>query len=174
MAPILSFFAEIVGVAREGPPNGWARITSLYQLRRVYDLCGLRCQMPRLVVRASVSGCSWLSPSEGFGKVNRTMKAACLHADAVLDWTDGVGVDVVIDNVGGSVFEDNLRALRLGGVFVNFGLVGGMKATLDFRDLFFRQHQLRGSFMGSMDEFKRGLAWLAEGKIRALWIGLIL
>lgn len=97
------------------------------------------------------------------------MKAACLHADAVLDWTDGVGVDVVIDNVGGSVsvFEDKLRALRLGGVFVNFGLVGGMKATLDFRNLFFRQHQLRGSFMGGMEELKRGLAWLAEGKIRA-------
>ena len=27
-------------------------------------------------------------------------------ADAILDWTDGVGVDVVIDNVGASVFED--------------------------------------------------------------------
>ena len=88
-------------------------------------------------------------------------------ADAVLDWTDGLGVDVVIDNVGASLFEDSLRALRLGGVFVNFGLVGGMKATLNFRDLFFRQHQLRGSFMGSMEEFKRGLAWLAEGKVRA-------
>ena len=62
-------------------------------------------------------------------------------ADAVLDWTDGVGVDVVIDNVGASVFEDNLKALRVGGIFVNFGLVGGTKATLNIRDLFFRQHQ---------------------------------
>ncbi len=88
-------------------------------------------------------------------------------ADAILDWTDGVGVDVVIDNVGASVFEDNLRALRVGGIFVNFGLVGGMKATINFRQLFFRQHQLRGSFMGSMDEFRRGLRLLAEGKVRA-------
>lgn len=32
-------------------------------------------------------------------------------ADETLDWTDGVGVDVVIDNIGASVFEDNLRAL---------------------------------------------------------------
>jgi NADPH:quinone reductase-like Zn-dependent oxidoreductase len=89
-------------------------------------------------------------------------------ADAVLDWTDGVGVDVVIDNVGASVFEDNLRALRVGGIFVNFGLVGGIKATLNIRDLFFRQHQLRGSFMGSMEEFKRGLGLLAEGKVKAV------
>ncbi len=88
-------------------------------------------------------------------------------ADKVLEWTDGEGVDVVIDNVGASVFEDNLRALRLGGIFVNFGLVGGIKATLNIRDLFFRQHQLRGSFMGSMEELKRGLKWLAEGKVKA-------
>ncbi len=76
-------------------------------------------------------------------------------------------IDAVIDNVGASVFEDNLRALRVGGIFVNFGLVGGMTATINFRDLFFRQHQLRGSFMGSMDELQRGLRWLREGKIKA-------
>jgi len=89
-------------------------------------------------------------------------------ADSVLDWTDGVGVDVIIDNVGASVFEDNLRALRVGGIFVNFGLVGGMTAKLNFKELFFRQHQLRGSFMGSMDELRRGLAMLAEQQVRAV------
>lgn len=88
-------------------------------------------------------------------------------ADAVLEWTEGVGVDTVIDNVGGGVFEDNLRALRPGGILVNFGLVGGMKATINFRDLFFRQHQIRGSFMGSMDELRRGLALLQQGKMKA-------
>lgn len=88
-------------------------------------------------------------------------------ADAVLDWTNGIGVDVVIDNVGASVFEENLRAMRVGGRFVNFGLVGGFHAKLNIRDLFFRQQQLFGSFMGSMDELRRGLAWLGEGKIRA-------
>ena len=87
-------------------------------------------------------------------------------ADVLLDWTDGVGVDVVIDNVGASVFEQNLCALRLGGILVNFGLVGGMKTTLDLKQLFFRQHQLRGSFMGSMDELERGLSLLADGAIK--------
>ena len=89
-------------------------------------------------------------------------------ADQILDWTDGVGVDAVIDNVGASVFDENLRALRAGGIFVNFGLVGGMKSTINLRDLFFRQHQLRGSFMGSMDELQRGLRWLREGKVKAV------
>jgi len=88
-------------------------------------------------------------------------------ADAALDWTDGVGVDVVIDNVGASVLQENLRALRVAGIFVNFGLVGGFRAKLDIRDMFFKQHQLRGSFMGSMQELRRGLVLLAEGKIKA-------
>ncbi len=88
-------------------------------------------------------------------------------ADAVLDWSDGVGADVVIDNVGASAFEDNLRCLRVGGILVNFGLVGGMKTTLDIRTLFFRQLQIRGSFMGSMDELRQGLTWLAKGKVKA-------
>lgn len=88
-------------------------------------------------------------------------------ANDVLDWTNGTGVDVIIDNVGASVFEDNLRALRVGGTFVNFGLVGGMKGTLNFRDLFFRQHQLKGSFMGSLDELRRGLQYVTEGKIKS-------
>lgn len=89
-------------------------------------------------------------------------------ANEILDWTGGVGVDAVIDNVGAGVFEDNLRALRVGGIFVNFGLVGGMTSTINFRDLFFRQHQLRGSFMGSLNELRRGLRWLGEGKIKAI------
>ena len=88
-------------------------------------------------------------------------------ADRILDWTDGVGADVVIDNVGASVLTDNLRCLRPCGIFVNFGLVGGMKAQLDIRQLFFKQHQLRGSFMGSMTELRQGLRWLGEGQIRA-------
>ncbi len=92
----------------------------------------------------------------------------CNFADEVLDWTAGQGVDVVIDNVGASVLEENLRSLRLGGIFVNFGLVGGYKAQLNIRDLFFRQHQLRGSFMGSLDEFQRGLNLLRDGKVKAM------
>jgi len=89
-------------------------------------------------------------------------------ADDILDWTDGKGADVVIDNVGASVLEENLRALRTGGILVNFGLVGGMHAKVNLRDLFFRQHQLRGSMMGSVDELKRGLRLLAEGRVKAL------
>lgn len=87
--------------------------------------------------------------------------------DRVLDWSEGAGADVVIDNVGASVFEGNMEVLRAGGIFVNFGLVGGIRCTLNLRKMFFRRHQLRGSFVGSMDELRRGLALLRDGTIKA-------
>ncbi|MGB0714665.1 MAG: quinone oxidoreductase family protein [Phycisphaerae bacterium] len=85
----------------------------------------------------------------------------------IREWTDGQGVDVVIDNVGASVFEGNLNSLRNGGIFVNFGLVGGMKGTINFRDLFFKRHQLRGSFMGTIDGLRKGLEMMKHGTVRA-------
>jgi len=87
-------------------------------------------------------------------------------ADRVRDWSAGCGVDVVIDNVGGGVFADNLACLKTGGIFVNFGLVGGVKDTLNFAALIFRQHQIKGSMMGSLAELRDGLALVEAGKLR--------
>lgn len=87
-------------------------------------------------------------------------------AEKVREWTGGGGVDVVIDNVGGSVFRDNLSVLKAGGVLVNFGLVGGVKAELNFAALIFRQHRIRGSMMGGMDELREGLTLIQAGKLR--------
>jgi NADPH:quinone reductase len=87
-------------------------------------------------------------------------------ADRVLEWTAGRGVDVVIDNIGGSVFADNLRCLRTGGTFVNFGAVGGVYAKLNFLELLFRQLTLRGSKMGSLEELRFGWELCGRGQIR--------
>lgn len=84
--------------------------------------------------------------------------------DRVLEWTNGVGVDVVIDNVGGGVFADNLAALKPGGILVNFGLVGGVKDEINFAGLIFKQHQIRGSMMGTMQELRDGIALIEQGK----------
>jgi len=87
-------------------------------------------------------------------------------AERVRAWTGGDGVDVVIDNVGGGIFADNLTCLRRGGFFVNFGLVGGVKDTLNFAALIFNQHQIRGSMMGSLAELRRGLLLVEAGDLR--------
>jgi NADPH:quinone reductase-like Zn-dependent oxidoreductase len=88
-------------------------------------------------------------------------------AERVMDWTDGQGVDVVIDMVGAAFFETNLKVLKLG-IFVNFGLVGGIEAKLNFRDLFFGQYQLKGSMMGTTEEFREGLGMLGAGMIKPI------
>lgn len=88
-------------------------------------------------------------------------------ADAAREWTRGDGVDVVIDNLGGSAMHDNLRATRWGGKIVNFGLVAGLETTLPNIYEFFRgQYQLIGSFMGSLEELKQGLQLVKAGKVK--------
>jgi NADPH:quinone reductase-like Zn-dependent oxidoreductase len=84
----------------------------------------------------------------------------------VLDWTEGRGVDVIIDNVGSAVFDANMKSLRKGGVFVNFGLVSGYKVEFNIRDFFFNQHIFKGSMMGTLEELTEGLNYLKSGHIR--------
>ncbi|HNO80523.1 MAG TPA: zinc-binding dehydrogenase [Phycisphaerae bacterium] len=86
--------------------------------------------------------------------------------EKVLEWTDGKGVDMVIDNVGGGILKDNLTSMRRGGILVNFGLVGGIKDEINFAMMIFNQYQFRGSMMGSMDELREGLELVQAGKIK--------
>jgi len=49
--------------------------------------------------------------------------------------TDGKGVDVVIDMVGGSALADNLEAVGLGGRIVNVGWMGGATGEINLDNL---------------------------------------
>lgn len=88
--------------------------------------------------------------------------------DRIKDWTDGAGVDAVIDNVGGSVFEGNVRALKRAGHFVNFGMVGGRSAEYVFPLIFYKQLHLHGSMMGTMEELAWGLEQVRASKIKPI------
>lgn len=52
--------------------------------------------------------------------------------DAVLQATDGKGVDLIVDQVSGALVNQNLRATRILGRIVNVGRLGGMKGEFDF------------------------------------------
>ncbi|MCX5542136.1 zinc-binding dehydrogenase [Paraburkholderia sp. CNPSo 3076] len=56
-------------------------------------------------------------------------------AQRVLELTDGRGVDVVIDMVGGGALADNLASVALGGHIVSVGWMGGTKDELDLDTL---------------------------------------
>lgn len=53
-------------------------------------------------------------------------------ADAVLQATDGKGVDLIVDQVSGGVANENLRAAAVLGRIVNVGRLGGFKGEFDF------------------------------------------
>jgi len=90
------------------------------------------------------------------------------QVECVRAWTDGRGVDVVIDNVGSAVFDANLKSLRLGGTFVNFGLLSGYKTEFNLKEFFFAQHIFKGSMMGTLEELREGLEWIRTGRIHPI------
>ncbi|MEL7158917.1 MAG: zinc-binding dehydrogenase, partial [Actinomycetota bacterium] len=51
-------------------------------------------------------------------------------ADAVAEATGGVGVDVVLDVIGGEYTIDNIRSLRVGGRIIQVGVMGQQKVEL--------------------------------------------
>jgi NADPH:quinone reductase-like Zn-dependent oxidoreductase len=63
---------------------------------------------------------------------------------AVLDATGGKGVDVLIDNVGGTVLGDNLKAMALKGRLVSVGRLGANAGELDLDYLALRRLKLIG------------------------------
>ncbi|PZQ62466.1 MAG: quinone oxidoreductase [Phenylobacterium zucineum] len=68
----------------------------------------------------------------GFGADLAIDTGAPGWVDAVLAATDGKGVDVVIDQLAGPLFNDTMRATRIGGRIVNVGRMAGDTAEVDF------------------------------------------
>ena len=86
----------------------------------------------------------------------------------VLDWTDGRGVDVAIDNLGGDVLQRSLDATRVSGTVVAMGFVAGVEVRLHIRNFFFTHKRLLGTLMGDVADFRWGLQQIKAGKIRPL------
>ncbi len=87
--------------------------------------------------------------------------------DAVLEATDGRGVDVVYDGVGRSTFSGSLRSLRTRGTLALFGGASGAVESVTPLDLaeagslfFTRPHM--ADYMASSDE----IAWRAGDMFR--------
>lgn len=65
--------------------------------------------------------------------------------EAVLAATDGAGVDLILDPVGGSYLERNVRALRPFGRLVNIGLLGGGPGEMNMALLLRKRLRIVGS-----------------------------
>ena len=66
---------------------------------------------------------------------------------AVREWTDGAGVDVVLDLVGAKYLEANLSALAPKGRMIFVGTTSGSKATLDFSTVMGKRLTVMGTML---------------------------
>ena len=96
-------------------------------------------------------------------------------AKAVADWTEGRGVDVVVDLVGGDYTAESLTAMALRGRLMLIGALAGAKATVDLRAILSRRLTVKGTVLRSrpleeritvIQAFEREvLPWLASGRL---------
>jgi NADPH:quinone reductase len=97
-------------------------------------------------------------------------------AERVRIETDGRGVDVILDIVGGDYLPRNLRCLATNGRLVQIGLQGGAKAEIDLRLVLNRRLTVTGSTLRPRTPDEKGLiarqleehVWplLAAGRVR--------
>ena len=65
--------------------------------------------------------------------------------DALQTWTDGAGVDVILDPVGGAYLAENLRCLGVGGRLVLIGLMGGAQTDINLGLMMVKRLRVIGS-----------------------------
>lgn len=82
-------------------------------------------------------------------------------ADPVLAWSDGHGVDVVLDLVGGSYVPESLRCIAPRGRYVLVGLVAGAQTTLDLSRLLRQRVQLTGTVLRTRSAAEKAAATAA-------------
>jgi NADPH:quinone reductase len=70
-----------------------------------------------------------------------------IFADAVREWTNGAGVEVILDLVGGSYLAANLDALAMRGRLMLVGTTGGGSAALDFGRVMMKRVQIVGTVL---------------------------
>jgi NADPH:quinone reductase len=75
---------------------------------------------------------------------------------AIKDATNGRGVDLILDIVGGDYLPRNIEALALDGRLVQVGLLGGYKAQLNLIALMQRRVTLTGSTLRARSVAEKG------------------
>lgn len=114
---------------------------------------------------------------------SRSMKkremAIQLGADTAIDTTQdwlaqlsGQKVDLVVDSIGALAFDSCLKVLKPGGTLVTFGATVGDETRFDIRTFFYGQFNLKGSTMGSREEFDEMLKFITKHQIHPVIDGI--
>jgi NADPH:quinone reductase len=82
-------------------------------------------------------------------------------AEGVRRRTEGKGVDIVIDSIGGAIVSEALSSLAPGGVLITLGYSGGRKTTIDVTDLIWKRARMIGFSLFAQSPTATAAAWRA-------------
>jgi NADPH2:quinone reductase len=84
--------------------------------------------------------------------------------DRVGELTEGRGVDVVLDSVGGKNLVDSIEALAYRGTLVSVGVAGRSGSEIEAKSLWGKNNTLRGVYLGGalLAEYPRVHAMIAD------------
>lgn len=85
--------------------------------------------------------------------------------EEALNFTDGRGVDVVVENVGALTWGDSQRVLRKGGRIVTYGRTTGREAVTNLSLLFWNEQTHIGTTMGSLQDFREMMEHVFSGRL---------
>jgi NADPH:quinone reductase-like Zn-dependent oxidoreductase len=86
----------------------------------------------------------------------------------IKEFTNGRGVDVVVEHVGTATWDRSLKCLVRAGRLVTCGATTGHDARIDLRYLFGRQLSLLGSYMGRKGELLRAAQFFFSGELHSV------
>jgi NADPH:quinone reductase-like Zn-dependent oxidoreductase len=111
------------------------------------------------------------------GSDEKLERAAALGADVLVNYqtedltervrdaTDGRGVDVVLEHVGGEVFTASLEAVATGGRVVVCGGHAGEVVPLDLIELFRREWSVIGCARATEEEIRHVIELVGQGQL---------
>lgn len=83
----------------------------------------------------------------------------------VLEWTDGRGVDLVLDSVGKPTFRKSLNCLDFNGRMVLSGATAGDFPEISIREIYQWHRQILGAPMGNWEDFLQVTDSIWQGKL---------
>lgn len=111
---------------------------------------------------AKAMGATVFATSRDSSKCARAVELGAADAFASdADWP--VKVEVVVESVGPATWDRSIRALRPGGRLVVCGGTSGPVVEVNLPRLFFKQHEIIGSTMGSYGEFADVVRLVEQG-----------
>jgi NADPH:quinone reductase-like Zn-dependent oxidoreductase len=120
-------------------------------------------------------GANVIVTSSSRSKLERARRLGATHtvnylerpdwANAVLELTDGTGVDCVVEVGGVGTIAESVQAVALGGFVSIIGGLTGFTAPFDLRSVVLKQVRMQGLVVGSREHQQRCVGMFEEVKI---------